>query len=156
MADSGQDRIDKTPREDRLPRAYMVDVLRAWQAWKGEGDAPHLSRLDPAAFPKALPYLALIRIEHPAGRALVSLVGEGAVEAVGVNFTGHYMDEIPGSEIGQARIAAIVENREPFLDLDDPMAFSPLDYKTISVLSLPFLDDEDRVAAVLLVQSFSL
>lgn len=155
MDEERPDRADKSVSVERLPKAYQILVYRAWMAWKGEAVAPPISSLDPAAFPAALPYLTLIRIDRPAGRARVGLVGEGVVQAVGVNFSGHYMDEIPGNELARERIRLILETRQAYLDLDDPMEWSPLNYKRISVLSLPFLDDAGEVDTVLLALSFS-
>jgi hypothetical protein len=81
-------------------QSARVRELDAW--WRGnsrERLLPDRSDLDPAAIPLLLPYILISEIEQPF-RVRYRLIGTEVVHVTGLNFTGHYLDQLipPGEE----------------------------------------------------------
>jgi hypothetical protein len=84
----------------RQSQSARVRELDAWWRKKaGHRALPDRADLDPAEIPLLLPYILVSEIEHPF-RVRYRLVGTEVVDVTGLNFTGHYLDQLipPGDE----------------------------------------------------------
>jgi hypothetical protein len=82
---------ETTPFKDADPRLHQVYAY--WQQKRGARAMPARRDIDPAELRSVLPYLMLIDVE--AGpRFRYRLFGTAVVEAVGMDPTGRYIDEV--------------------------------------------------------------
>ncbi len=69
------------------------DVLRCWLKWCGDLHLPPKNRLDPLAFPKALPGIQLVQVTDSLDEFIYRLVGTREVEVRGFDPTGRPVAE---------------------------------------------------------------
>lgn len=126
-------------RED-LPVDHMRAAYDYWLAARGAAVVPPVSALDPMLLPRgSLPYLSVLEVEQAPFRLRSRLTGTALVDHLGINQTGHYLDEIPGIARQLARMEWCVHAQQPYL-AEDKLTFAPKDYKRYHVLILPFGD----------------
>ena len=82
----------------------MIGELHEWWLAHRNGDIPDRSRLDPVDFTHLLPSILLSEIVHQPFRVRFRLVGTKVVEAMGLDITGQFLDELISPE------------REPWLE----------------------------------------
>ena len=76
-------------------RSQMVRVLHAWWlAHRDESGIPDRRDLDPVALRTVLPNLFIAEAEHVPFRIRYRLVGTKAVQVIGFDITGRYLDEL--------------------------------------------------------------
>ncbi len=78
---------------------------------------PDRADLDPAEIPLLLPYILISEVEQPF-RIRYRLIGTEVVHVTGMNFTGHYLDElIPAGRRGNVAgaLPALLRNGRPAL-----------------------------------------
>jgi hypothetical protein len=139
---------------DALSQDYMRALYDYWCQARGDVTLPPLAALDPLRLPvAALPYLAVLEVEPSPLRFRSRLTGTRVVEALGVDHTGLYMDEIPGTTEQLQRMAWCVRTRRPYL-VDATITFAPHDYKRYQTLALPFSDASLEVRRILFVFAF--
>lgn len=100
-------------------RSPKVRALHAW--WLGhrrEGGLPDRGDVDPAAWKPLLSNLFIAEVEHAPFRIRYRLVGTKAVQVIGFDITGRYLDEMLGVNaevpwMDYYRIA--YDSREPLL-----------------------------------------
>jgi hypothetical protein len=83
-------------------RSEMIRALhRWWESHCGE-DIPERISLDPVNLKQLLANLIISDVEHDPFRVRYRLVGTNVVSAVGLDFTGRYLDElVPADRDGQ-------------------------------------------------------
>lgn len=96
----------------------MVRAMHAWWlAHRGPAGIPDRRALDPAALKPLLPNLFIAEIEPKPFRVRYRLVGTKAVQVIGFDITGRYLDELlvePGVPwMDYYRI--VFDSREPLL-----------------------------------------
>jgi hypothetical protein len=100
-------------------RSKMVRALHAWWlAHRGSSGIPDRADLDPAALKPLLPNLFIADIEAEPFRIRYRLVGTKAVQVIGFNITGRYLDEMLSIEPGVPWLdyyRIVYDSREPLL-----------------------------------------
>jgi len=79
--------------DDRLRR-----LLAYWQEKRGDRPFPKKAEIDPIEFPYILGYVTLVDVEHGPRRYHFRLDGSILVELSGTDYTGRYLDDLPGAE----------------------------------------------------------
>jgi len=79
--------------DDRLRRLFAY-----WLEKRGDRLFPARADIDPVDFPYVLGYVTLVDVEHDPRRYHFRLDGSILVELSGTNYTGRYLDELPGEE----------------------------------------------------------
>ncbi|WP_176758546.1 PAS domain-containing protein [Limimonas halophila] len=81
-----------TPRD--IPEARLSEFYRYWHARRcGTGEWPRRRDLDPADIPALLPNLMLVEVHGE--RYRYRLVGTAVTDALGMDPTGRFMDDLP-------------------------------------------------------------
>jgi hypothetical protein len=97
----------------------MVRAMHAWWlAHRGPAGIPDRSALDPAALKSLLPNLFIAEIEPTPFRVRYRLVGTKAVQVIGFDLTGQYLDEVLPGEPGTPWMdyyRIVYDSREPLL-----------------------------------------
>lgn len=137
-----------------LAPPYLRAVYDYWDAARGTAAMPPPGAIDPLRLPReALPHLGLIEVEREPLRFLTRLQGTSVVEALGINHTGRYYDEIPGMDAQVARLAWCARERRPYLT-EGTASFAPKDFQHYRLLALPFGDESHGVRRILFVSAF--
>jgi len=79
--------------DNRLRRLFAY-----WLEKRSERQFPAKSDIDPVEFPFALGYVTLVDVERDPRRYRFRLDGSILVELSGTDYTGRYLDELPGEE----------------------------------------------------------
>ncbi len=125
---------------DSLRQDYARDLFDYWCEARGTAVMPPLSAIDPIRMPRAcLPYISVLEVEQSPLRLRARLSGEALVDQLGLNQTGHYLDEYPGMTAQIERMMWCVREQRPYL-VEDELTFGPNDHKRYQVLVLPFGD----------------
>jgi hypothetical protein len=78
-------------------RSPLIRSVHDWWAANRGADIPDRSALDPFSLKASLPYLLISDVERAPFRIRYRLVGTKVADATGIDFTGHYLDElVPG------------------------------------------------------------
>lgn len=83
----------------------MIRTLHRWWLERGAGDIPDRADFDPADLKPLLPNIFLVDVEHAPFRIRYRLVGTRATEVTGFDITGHYLDELLPSDVGEPWMA---------------------------------------------------
>lgn len=143
MRDLGM--ADPSQAQDRS----LADLYEFWLARRDQRGHFHFAQFDVTEMPRSLlPFLYLIKVDREAKRFKVRIAGEQVVKLTGLNASGRYIDEIPGAERSQARMALCLEHDLPYMSTD-PLTWGKFDYKSFSVCVLPLHDDAGNVAYML-------
>ncbi|SMF72615.1 PAS domain-containing protein [Tistlia consotensis] len=152
-----------TERPDRLqdgfdPAALTPPYLKAvydyWNAARGAAAMPPVEAIDPLRLPRdSLPHLGLVEVEAEPLRFLTRLQGTSVVEALGIDHTGRYYDEIPGMDAQIARLEWCARERRPYMT-EGTASFAPKDFQHYRLLGLPFGDAAGGVRRILFVSAF--
>ena len=140
--------------QDDLPSACMRAVFGYWCDALQEDGLPPVSIIDPTRLPLGcLPHIALLDVEASPLRFRTRLTGTGVVEALGIDHSGLYLDQIPGMTEQIKRISWCARERRPYLS-EASVSFAPNDYKRYTVLTLPFGDAARGVERIMFVFDF--
>jgi len=123
---------------DLLKCAFMRDLYDYWRSASGSEGMPPLSAIDPIRLPRScLPHLSILEVEQSPFRLRSRLNGTGLVEQLGTDFTGRYLDEVPGLAQQIARMEWCVREKRPYV-AESALTFGPNNHKHYQVLILPF------------------
>ena len=100
--------------DDRLRRLFSY-----WLEKRGERPFPAKAEIDPIEFPYILGYVTLVDVEQAPRRYHFRLDGSILVELSGTDYTGRYLDELPGEEY----IAFIKETYDRVVDSAVPYCY---------------------------------
>lgn len=100
--------------DDRLRRLYAY-----WLDKRGDRQFPAKAEIDPVDFPYVLGYVTLVDVEPAPRRYHFRLDGSILVELSGSNYTGRYLDELPGEEY----VAFIKETYDRVVDSGAPYRY---------------------------------
>ncbi|OAB55193.1 hypothetical protein AY600_07265 [Phormidium willei BDU 130791] len=146
--------LDLPEAPERFADRRQAAVYDFWRERRDGADVPPVAAIDPLALPRtALPFLGLLHREPESGRYFTRLVGTEVVEALGVDHTGRYVDEIAGMAAQLERFDRAVRRRQPYW-ATAPLSFAPHHYKHYSVLALPFARPGAEVSRLLFVFDF--
>jgi hypothetical protein len=132
--------------DNRLRRLFEY-----WLERRGERLFPARAEIDPVEFAFVLGYVTLVEVEPEPRRYRFRLDGSILVELSGTNYTGRYLDELPGEEY----VAFITETYDRVVDGGAPFRYRKnelLDQQQFSeeTLILPF-GDHPPVVEMLMV-----
>ena len=128
--------------DDRLRR-----LLAYWLEKRGDRLFPPKAEIDPVEFPYILGYVTLVDVERdPRRRYRFRLDGSILVALSGTDYTGRYLDELPGAEY----VAFILETYDRVVDSGEPYRYRKhelLDQQLFSeeTLILPLGDNPPKV-----------
>jgi len=127
--------------DDRLRR-----LLAYWLEKRGERPFPAKTEIDPVEFPYILGYVTLVDVERDPRRYRFRLDGSILAALSGTDYTGRYLDELPGAEY----VAFIQETYDRVVDSGVPFRYRKnelLDEQLFSeeTLILPLGDNPPKV-----------
>jgi len=127
--------------DDRLRR-----LLAYWLEQRGERPFPAKAEIDPLEFPYILGYVTLVDVERDPRRYRFRLDGSILAALSGTDYTGRYLDELPGAEY----VAFILETYDRVVDSGAPFRYRKnelLDQQLFSeeTLILPLGDNPPTV-----------
>ena len=131
--------------DDVVDEPLLAAFFAYWKELCGTRKMPLASELDAVAMPRqALPYLGLFDVLGPpeAPRFRVRVMGTQASEQAAQDYTGQYVDEIPGAEGVHQRFASALHHRRPYYAAMQ-LTWSQRDYKRYQVVVCPLADDAD-------------
>src|SRR5215470_8944929 len=82
----------------QLDDTRLRRLLAYWLEKRGERPFPAKAEIDPVEFPYILGYVTLVDVEQDPRRYHFRLDGSILVELSGSDYTGRYLDELPGAE----------------------------------------------------------
>ena len=139
---------------DTLEPEAFRRLFRYWLDAKADRALPPVSAIDPLALPRDLLHLIGVMEHEPSGdRLRVRLAGTGIRQATGLEFTGHYTDAMPGAEEADRRFHWCQRTGSPYMTTG-PLVWAQRDYKTYSVLALPFGTADGVVERIMLLFEF--
>jgi hypothetical protein len=127
--------------DDRLRRLFAY-----WLEKRGDRLFPAKAEIDPVEFPYILGYVTLVDVEREPRRYRFRLDGSILVSLSGTDYTGRYLDELPGPEY----VAFILETYDRVVDGGEPFRYRKnelLDQQLFSeeTLILPLGDTPPKV-----------
>jgi hypothetical protein len=127
--------------DDRLRR-----LLAYWLDKRGDRPFPTKAEIDPIEFPFILGYVTLVDVEHDPRRYRFRLDGSILVALSGTDYTGRYLDDLPGAEY----VAFIRQTYDRVVDSGEPFRYRKhelLDQQLFSeeTLILPIGDQPPKV-----------
>ena len=127
--------------DSRLQRLFAY-----WLEKRGDRLFPAKAEIDPVEFPYILGYVTLVDVERHPRRYRFRLDGSILVTLSGTDYTGRYLDELPGPEY----VAFIKESYDRVVDSSEPFRYRKnelLDQQLFSeeTIILPLGDDPPRV-----------
>lgn len=100
----------------RLKSQRLRAFLRHWQQLAG-ADIPARADFDPVRLKELLPYLMMVDLTDEPLRIYYRLVGTEVVTFTGLDFTGHYLDDLEFDEFDLAKLTdayrLVRDNRRP-------------------------------------------
>ncbi|WP_321389830.1 PAS domain-containing protein [Emcibacter sp.] len=123
---------------------HLQELFSYWQNIKGDKHMPSRKDFRPEEIPSLLPYLALFDVSDKPYRYYTRLVGTETVKAMGFDFTGKYLDEVPSLSAVRERFDRIAENGIPYL-YKGQLVWSEKSYLDYYALALPFSKDGQAV-----------
>lgn len=121
-------------------------LLAYWLEKRGDRLFPAKAEIDPVEFPYILGYVTLVDVERDPRRYRFRLDGSILVSLSGTDYTGRYLDELPGAEY----VAFIVATYDRVVDSGEPFRYRKnelLDQQLFSeeTLILPLGDSPPKV-----------
>ena len=121
-------------------------LLAYWLEKRGDRLFPAKAEIDPVEFPYILGYVTLVDVERDPRRYRFRLDGSILVSLSGTDYTGRYLDELPGAEY----VAFIVATYDRVVDSGEPFRYRKnelLDQQLFSeeTLILPLGDNPPKV-----------
>lgn len=127
----------------RIARFFLY-----WRSIRPADRLPGRQHLDPLAIPELLPGVWLLDIQREPFRLRYRLVGTEAVEAIGGEVTGRWMDDVHGTVRGQRyldRYRAVVEHGLPSWRRGAPILCTQKQHETLENLVVPLAADGETV-----------
>jgi hypothetical protein len=137
-----------------LPSGVHRALFDLWHAKSSPGRLPARSRFDPIEMPDLLPHLVLFDVQRDPLRFRIRLVGTAVVEAMGVDTTGRYLDELGRINDVHRRTETIATTGKPYFKQNLPLTWTHLDFKKYSVLGVPLANDGQTIDKLLYTMLF--
>lgn len=151
--------MDRFRSIDEVPSSRARSMHAYWTAKKGDRLMPSRADMEPSEMKDLLPHVILTRLEYEPFRVLYKLVGTRAVENAGMDYSGHYLDELDFvSEIGTdwpATYRAIARDKTPVFGLCQ-IKFTDGVTKPYVVAMFPLSSDGVTVDQVLAIEDLEL
>jgi len=144
-------------RNDQLPDGNLKLLHAIWVDGCDGDSLPSRAHFDPVTMPPVvLPWITIFDVEIDPTRFRVRLAGTGIVDATGVDTTGKYLDELPGTENLLARATWALKNRKAYFMKDLPLTWTRKEYKYYSVVGLPLATNGHDIDMLIYGMSFDL
>jgi hypothetical protein len=129
-----------------LDDSRLQRLLAYWLEKRGDRPFPAKAEIDPVDFSYILGYVTLVDVEPSPRRYRFRLDGSILVALSGTDYTGRYLDELPGAEY----VAFILETYDRVVDSGEPFRYRKnelLDQQLFSeeTLILPIGDTPPKV-----------
>ena len=135
-----------------FPHRAMYDLWRA----RAKGDAlPARRDFKPEDMPRLLPHITIFEVVRDTMRFRIRLVGTAIVEAMCIDTTGCWLDELDNTEAIRRRAEAMTYTGTPYFLRVMPVTWSHRTYKRYSTLGLPLADDGRTVDRLLYTMTFT-
>jgi len=142
-------------RNEHLPDGKLKLLHALWEAGCNGDVLPARAHFDPVTMPPdLLPWVTIFDVEYDPIRFRVRLVGTGIVNAMGMETTGAYLDQIPGFDCVIARASWLLEHRKPYFTGNQPLTWCPDRYSRYSVIGLPLATNGHNIDMLLYGMSF--
>lgn len=139
---------------DALSPAFLRAAYDYWCENRKAGGLPPTDAIDPTRLPReCLPHIVILDVEPSPLRFRFRLSGTKVVEGLGVDYTGVYLDEIPGIAEQLERISWCAREGCAYLS-ESLITFAPNNFKRYQVLGLPFGNGALGVQRIVFVFSF--
>ena len=79
---------------EELSSSIGTELYAYWERKRGSRRMPSRADIDPADLKRILPNILLAKIDRESRRVRYTLVGTRCVAHAGMDYTGHYLDEI--------------------------------------------------------------
>jgi len=136
-----------------LPDPKLRTLYDIWLEKCQADRLPARQDFDPVDLPPTLlPWITIFDVEG--GRFRIRIVGTGIVQVMGQDTTGRYLDELPNTDVLQARARWAVENAKPFYVTDLTMVWDEDRWGRYSVLCTPLAANGTDVDKLLYLMSF--
>ena len=130
------------------------ELYAYWEQARGADILPPVHAINPAELPRhCLPCIAVLGIEREPLRFHIRLSGTGVRDATRIEFTGKYVDEVPGFEGAETRFRWCLENALPYC-WTGKSSWTPWPHSIYSVIALPFGEPDGRVERILVCAQF--
>ena len=140
-------------RSEDLADAKLQSLHAIWQSKCRADKLPSRADFDPTQLPpELLPWITIIDVEGE--RFRMRLIGTGIVDALGVDQTGVYFDDLPDTHDLEARARWIVRHAKPLCMTELPVTWLHDHYKRYAVLGVPLATNGVDVDKLLYVLSF--
>lgn len=139
----------QNPQSDDITSSALRDFFDIWHDLYHEGALAESQSFQLIDFGYHLPFMVQHKYAADSQRFLVKFYGSGYVDGGGTDHTGRFVDEIPRAESLLARCKWIVENRQPYLSLNNEITWSSMKFKHYDAIACPLFDDTKRVSSLL-------
>lgn len=128
---------------DDIGSPMVRDFYRYWLDLAAGRPMPHQGEVDPTQIPKhVLPFINLTDVGAD-GRFRARLAGTKVVALSGMEITGRFIDEIPGTEDMLRQFQRLLRSVKPYHCIV-PLTWSALNYKWYETVVCPLAADGDR------------
>ncbi len=144
-------------RSDELLENLWPDASELYQLWdskKAGRKACSRKDLTPREMMKQLPLISIHDVATDPFRLKIRLMGTQFVDAIGMDLTGWFVDEVDKTQHVLERAQWVVSMCEPFVCIGLNLIWSPHDYKHYDSLVLPLTDDQGDVNMILYLNKF--
>ena len=131
--------IEADIKPDHLKKLFLY-----WEKIRGEKSMPSRKDFHPEDIPLILPHIAMFDVSAPPLRYYARLVGTETVKAIGFDFTGKYLDEVPSLSAVLERFNQIAETGVPYV-YEGKLVWSEKSFMDYCTLALPFSSDGTTV-----------
>ena len=124
---------------DQLPPGVHQELFTLWLGKCTSDRLPGRADFDPREMPGLLPHITLFDVERAPIRFRIRLVGTAIVDAMGLDTTGMYLDELDNIDAVQQRAETMSRTREPYFLDGLPLTWTHQNYKNYSTLGCRWL-----------------
>lgn len=138
----------ENPGRNEIASPLLLDFFERWRLLKDEQALVRQDSFTLTEFEDHLPYMAVDLYDPATGRFQVKYLGSKYVGGFGKDNSGKYLDDIPNTDQLITRFRRLVETGQPYLVLNNALAWSPRDYKSYNSLACPLFDEDGDVVRI--------
>jgi hypothetical protein len=129
-----------------LPEGPHRALYALWSARRRAGHLPGRAEFDPSEMREILPHITIFDVvERNPLRFRIRLVGTAIVDAMDVDTTGRYLDELDNIGHVHRRAEQLVETGVPYFLSNLPLTWTHQSFKRYSVLGVPLAADGQTI-----------
>ncbi|GEQ97354.1 hypothetical protein JCM17844_09910 [Iodidimonas gelatinilytica] len=139
---------------DDVPLEAARALYILWDDKRGQRLMPARRDFDPANMRALLEDMVLFDVDGAESRLRVRLYGTRIVQMSGLDLTGKYLDQIPGSENVGRRCQWVIAHKAPTFIRKVQLEWSQRSYRRYDVLALPLSANDKDVNMILFHLTF--